>query len=368
MASSSSRACAALVATTLALVCGVASGVRLENLDATAKKIVWLSGMQLEGLNGRQAEYITNSSTYRDAYVVALQSARANAPSLLPVLVVQGHIDQDIISDFETLGAIVINHTLSFADRLQKYTPDLVTGLWGSYLRVDIPGIMPKVRRLVDEREVETEYVMWTDPDVMFISDVNATVLGRPRYIAIGPDASADNAENGGVIYYNVTSYTELFDDLMAWSEERQFNFRWVDQSMLVGYFNQGGKLRITPLPNVFNWKPYWGRPNNNIKYNRLPAITIVHFHGPKLDLAACVMSYYKENNIGRYEATWWVAKKSNELDVARSCGCRSKHVTCDLLFNLLSHAYSVRRVVCAAGCVWRCGVRRVCLQRGRQA
>jgi hypothetical protein len=333
-----------LLALALTALAGSASAraPRLEDSDDAVKKVIWMSGMQLEGSTGRQAEYITNSSTYRDAYVVALESARANAPSLQPVLVVQGHIDPEIISDFESLGALVVSHKLSFHDKIQEYTPDLVTGLWGSYLRVDIPSIMPKVRRLVDDQAIDTEYVLWTDPDVMFEADVNSSILGKPRFLAIGPDASPDNAENGGVIYYNVTGYTEIFDDLMRWSEEKKFNFRWVDQSMLVGYFNQGGLLRITPLPNVFNWKPYWGRPGNNIRYNRLPSIVLVHFHGPKLELAACVMSYFKEHNIGRYEATWWVRKKDHEKAVAQECGCRSKHVTCDLLFNLLSHAYSV--------------------------
>lgn len=223
--------------------------------DLTQKRIIWMSGMQLEGSGtGVQAEYIANSSTYLDAYLVALESAMTNAPSLVPILVVQGHIDADVVDDLQAMGALVVQHTLSFRDKLEKYTPELITGLWGSYLRIDVPNIMPKIERLVDRASVDTNYVLWTDPDVIFLQDVNSSVLPKPRYLSIGPDASPDLAENGGVIYYNVTAYREVFGDLMQWSEKRHFDFKWVDQSMLVGYFNQGGVHRITPLPNVFNW------------------------------------------------------------------------------------------------------------------
>ena len=53
-------------------------------------------------------------------------------------------------------------------------------------------------------------------------------------------------------------------------------------------------------------------------------------------------MHYFQSHGIGRYEATWWVMDPKHEEAVATKCGCRSKHVTCDLLFNLLGHAYSV--------------------------
>lgn len=221
--------------------------------DLTQKRVIWMSGMQLEGPNG-MAEYIANSSTYLDAYLVALESATANAPSLVPVLVVQGSINDALVDDLQALGALVVHHTLSFRHKLEEYTPQLISGLWGSYLRTDIPNIMPKVQRLVDHTTVDTNYVLWTDPDVIFLQDVNSTVLPKPRYIAMGPDASPDHAENGGVIYYNISAYQDVFDDLLQWSERRRFDFEWVDQSMLVGYFNQGGASRITPLPNVFNW------------------------------------------------------------------------------------------------------------------
>lgn len=88
--------------------------------------------------------------------------------------------------------------------------------------------------------------------------------------------------------------------------------------------------------------KPYWGRPGNNIRYNRLPNIIIVHFHGPKLEMADCVMQQFKAHNVGRYEATWWIMDTQHEADMVSTCGCRSKYVPCNLLFNLLGHAYAV--------------------------
>lgn len=252
------RPCRIVLFLLLILSTVAASNMVLQDSDIAQKKIVWISGMQLEGANGAQAEYIANASTYLAAYLVALESARTNAPSIVPVLIIQGFIDDVLVTDLQALGAIVVPHTLSFRNKLQQYTPELITGLWGSYLRVDIPHIMPKVQRLVDHRTVDTNYVLWTDPDVIFLQDVNSSVLSKPRYLAMGPDASPDLAENGGVIYFNVTAYCDVFDDLMQWSEQRRFDFEWVDQSMLVGYFNQGGTQRITPLPNTFNWCVSW--------------------------------------------------------------------------------------------------------------
>lgn len=162
-----------------------AKNAALIDSDMVQKKIIWMSGMQLEGAHGAQAEYIANASTYLDAYLVALESAVTNAPSLVPILVVQGHIDVALVDDLQAMGALVVQHSLSFRHKLQEYTPELITGLWGSYLRVDVPNIMPKVQRLVNPATVDTNYVLWTDPDVLFIQDVNSSMLPKPRYLAM---------------------------------------------------------------------------------------------------------------------------------------------------------------------------------------
>ena len=73
-----------------------------------------------------------------------------------------------------------------------------------------------QVRGIVDASEVETEYILWTDPDVVFLQDIGSCRLPRPHALSIGPDSDQGGIGNCGVIYFNVSAYTSIFDDLVV--------------------------------------------------------------------------------------------------------------------------------------------------------
>lgn len=218
------------------------------------QKLLWLSGIQLSDDEGSMAHYIANSSTYVEAYMVALQTAAKHAPSVIPILAVQGPIPYAFQATIKALGGHVVPHRLSFLDTLRRHKPNIATGLLGSYLRIDVAQIINNVRHMLDAT-VDTDYVLWTDPDVLFYHDIDSCSLPKPRYLSIGPDAMHFNADNCGVAYFNVSGFGEVHSDLVNWaSNERSFDFMVADQDMIKGYFGSF----LHQLPDTYNWKPYW--------------------------------------------------------------------------------------------------------------
>jgi hypothetical protein len=70
---------------------------------------------------------------------------------------------------------------------------------------------MLQLRKVVNQSEVETDYVLWTDPDVVFMNNIDSCELPRPRILSIGPESEMGGIGNCGVIYYNVEAYEHVF-------------------------------------------------------------------------------------------------------------------------------------------------------------
>ena len=172
---------------------------------------------------------------------------------------------------FELNGGTVIFHELSFYEKLPEVKKGLLSG---KYLRFDIPDI---VATLAASEDVDYKFVLYTDADVMFYRDFNSCSINKPRIIALGAEFDRNTKANSGVIYMNVSGFDEHRDPLLAFALKKGFeNFPGVnDQGVLLGYFNQS---QISQLPDIFNWKPYWGGDAIDI--------TILHFHGPKPKLS----------------------------------------------------------------------------------
>lgn len=132
----------------------------------------------------------------------------------------------------------------------------------GTFMRLDIPFI-----------ENEDEYVLYTDIDVMFLSDIKANELPRPRFLAAGPEFEKTlnmNYFNAGVLVINVLNMKEKCQEIFnAMEQGNRQSTGLYDQ----GYLNQFCFHDMMPLPLEYNWKPYWG-------YN--PNAKIIHFHGMK--------------------------------------------------------------------------------------
>lgn len=172
----------------------------------------------------------------------------------------------------------------------------------GSWLRVDLPHVMddllkraaatPSFEKLLTK--VDLQYILWTDPDVIFQGRIDACTLARPPVMSVGPEKRMGYAENFGVIYFNVTGYREIFPELMAFAKEHSFRILH-DQNLFLAFkevLNFWGHA-ITTLPSAFNWKPYWGGPAS-----AMPGpwghghILIVHAHGPKISTAVCFFDH----------------------------------------------------------------------------
>lgn len=199
-------------------------------------------------------------SATRDQINVAVRSARRHT-SLTPVCIYSGQ-DFDHCAYLENLGVEVINHFPSFAAELKEGYGDNYDQFVGHWLRVDIPTI-----------EIEEDFILYTDTDVMFTGNVNDLPL--PKYLAAAPEFKIDNFSkfNSGVMVMNLNELRDVQDDFLQSIRSRlvdNYKYPAHDQESYNRFF-AGRYDRLNP---IYNWKPYWGEN---------PDARIVHFHGPKL-------------------------------------------------------------------------------------
>ena len=225
---------------------------------------MWFTGIgSLE--EGRLNEYLK----YLKA---ALISAAKYAPSLQPVVLVGGSpaIIPSWLKSFK--GVHVVNHNLTFHSMLlKKGVHHKYSIQHGTYLRLDIPHAMAKVLPLINSSVVDTEYILYTDSDILFFKDINACSLERPEMISIGPEINRNDSANTGVLYMNVSGMGEELPSLLSFAQSRRWQFRTYDQQLILDH---RWSKPIGQLPDGYNWKGYWGPANTEI--------TIVHFHGLK--------------------------------------------------------------------------------------
>jgi hypothetical protein len=126
---------------------------------------------------------------------------------------------------------------------------------------------------------LDDEYVLYTDVDVMFVSDV-ADYLPRvrPTYFAVAPEGVlSDYVEmNTGVMVMNLPRLRECderFRELIVLNLETFCTQTWDQAAYRQLFRNEQGEPLWDRLDPRFNWKPYWGLR---------PDVRILHFHGPK--------------------------------------------------------------------------------------
>jgi hypothetical protein len=156
----------------------------------------------------------------------------------------------------------------------------------GAFLRTEIP-------RLTLERNFTDEYVLYTDLDIMFLTEVvDFLEKIKPRYFAVAPEAylsdsnpkdsiSNYNKMNSGVMLMNLKNLQandEKFKNFMM----REISNReisnlvkdaWDQTAYKKFYKKRFFGYKWDKLPPEYNWKPYWGDYSN---------AKIIHFHGPK--------------------------------------------------------------------------------------
>ncbi|KAI7846309.1 hypothetical protein COHA_000146 [Chlorella ohadii] len=355
------------------------------------KRMLWMTGLQAKAADGSEAHYITSSASYLRYYASALRSARENAPSLLPVLVVLNSMPQEFVD----WGALVIRHELSFASRMEAINDpwlrdNLTKQLMASYARLDVPAIMEKARRglcrgllLGDQganpplpwqvipalpayerrwqkldggaaaraapRGIDLETVMWTDPDVLFRHDIDSCSLPKPRLLSIGPELRPGTIINCGVMLFNVKAYAATLPAMLDFADSRKWVL-WHDQELVELFMlskEAGGfrKLwhRLTALPDAYNYKAYWGEPEAgwlSMFTHQVGDVAIVHTHGPKPELALCVIEYLQRNVKKRLG---WAPKHvlHRKKEIVQECNIQEKAtVFVDALLQIAAGAF----------------------------
>jgi hypothetical protein len=252
-------------------------------------KVLWFTAID------SSYEYIREE--YYRFLVAALNSARINAPSLVPYVLYSGN-ERDIPISLKSMEWVnFVYHKLTFIENMKKYNEKYHYYI-GAYYRIDIPVVMESLYKNFNRNDFDMQYVLYTDADVLFYNDFNSCALIKPPVISIGPEYYKNTSGNSGVLYMNVSAMKEHHKRLIAYADSKSWNFDSLDQGLILNYFVRNGLSN--KLPNEYNWKGYWGGiedkniekkdiENKNIEKKDIENkniekkdIVIVHFHGPK--------------------------------------------------------------------------------------
>jgi len=200
---------------------------------------------------------------WKDLIRVSVESALRNT-SLEPNFIYDGE-PSEFTEELAKKGVKVIFHRLSFTKEIVNYKPE--DKGWqavarGAFLRFDIPIVC----------DDDSEFVLYTDADVIFLKD--------PDFSGYNPDFIAATCEsirgsksdfNSGVMLFNLRNFKSIYGDLIEFTLnnlEIASKFA-LDQGILRFYLKNNYVL----LPEIYNWKPYWGLNQE---------ASIIHWHGPK--------------------------------------------------------------------------------------
>ncbi|MBF0122422.1 MAG: hypothetical protein HQL21_03300 [Candidatus Omnitrophica bacterium] len=189
---------------------------------------------------------------------VSLLSAKKNT-TLEPHLVYEGTFDQRT-NWLQEQGVTIHSHRLSFFEDITNHEGR------GALLRVEIP-------RLLKEQGREDKFILYTDCDVLFLSDPPLDNF-KPAFFSGGPQQDKENVSqcNSGVLLMNIDNLEAVYEGFVQFivkNRESIVERRAWDQWAYNNYFRN----KWDRLPLEYNWKPYWEKNE---------AAVIVHFHGPK--------------------------------------------------------------------------------------
>ena len=226
-------------------------------------KLLWFMGLRAG-----------SDSDYFDYVKAALISAKHMAPSLVPYLIYSGPACA-MTAWFEMHGGHVLFHDLSFFKDLREADKGDVSG---AYLRLDVPAV---VRTLSLDSDIDPNIVLYTDVDVIFLKDITACNIEAPKLFSIGAEHQRGTKANTGVMLLNVKAFEPYVPKIVKYAMAKNYEFSGHNQGLLLDYFPQDN---ISQLPDEFNWKGYWGRPEGSDPF-------IFHWHGPKpLRGAPCLL------------------------------------------------------------------------------
>lgn len=226
------------------------------------KKMYWFSGIRKDPNN------LENYYEYIKMYGVAVLSAKKTNSHIKPVLIFDGEEYDSYTNKLESLGVKIVNHKSSIMDHLNKrWSGAALSTARGAFLRIDIPLICK-------ELDINDDYVLYTDNDVIFNQDISELNNMKCDYIMMSGEFEKfihNNYINSGVALINLKSMLSIHSDFSKFIIDNINHLDVYDQDAYRLFFNN----KIKELSYKFNYKTYWGETiNENMK--------IIHFHGPK--------------------------------------------------------------------------------------
>ncbi len=222
------------------------------------------------GLN----DYASDFENYAKMLQVAVYTAQKHT-SLIPHFLYDG--EENSLTAWLRERNVQVIHCRSFLYEqlkqiaLERADENFLKIGAGAFLRTEIP-------RLTAELGFDDEFILYTDLDVLFLSEVvDSLERFSPTYFAVAPENRRRDYRkmNTGVMLMNLTNLR---------AEDAKFK-QFISQNLNI-LVEQGwdqGAYRLfykgilwwkwNKLPLEFNWKPYWGD---------FSLARIIHFHGLK--------------------------------------------------------------------------------------
>ena len=222
---------------------------------------------------------VSVSSKKHLSYMRASLSSGLAHSNMYPIVLISGDpssIPTWLLLLNRSCRALVIGHNLTFSTRIARSAPHVMNH--PAYLRLDIPNVLMKINDSVCSHiDLNYNYGLYTDTDIIFTSRFNIESLPEPKVIMIGGETKKGKRNNSGILYINITAIRQHFPKLLTFADKYKWNFEALDQGLIMKYYKHVSQL----LPDIYNWKPYWGINHQ---------ACIIHFHGAKPgDCAECL-------------------------------------------------------------------------------
>ena len=202
------------------------------------------------GVNSHNKESYLN---YIKMYKIAVITAKKTNPDIKPIFILDGEIDSNI-NELIQMGVRIVEHRVKFYDSLKEHYGDNTTA-YGAFLRVDIPIIC-------EQLNIDEDYVLYTDNDIMFISDISEITENKPKtFMCAGEFTKIGRYMdmNSGVMWLNWKFLQSTYNDFTEFIKNNLSKFQVYDQDAYKLFYNES----IDRLNYRFNYKPYWGSYND---------------------------------------------------------------------------------------------------------
>lgn len=197
---------------------------------------------------------------------IAVESA-LKFTNLSPVCLFDGPLESGFAATMKSKGVEVMPASSRLAARIDEAhrARGYPVHARGAFLRAEVPSIARG-----------EEYALYTDCDVFFLREPVVATL-RPAIFSAGPrmELSQTDQFNSGVLYFNVEGFRAVEDEFLEFAGQNLGPFLpGIDEPILNAFFGD----KFDQLPVGLNWRPFFG-------FNT--TASIVHFHGPKMQILA---------------------------------------------------------------------------------